>query len=168
MPTLKIYLNDIEYKELFQNKSVNIYRSFGVPLYQNVHIDKNSREYFLYIIQAEMKSNVDDMYPTLCKLHISDTLNDTKKEYIENPYGKKDEIVHACKMSDGSYIDIIQCTESSINVLMKNNLVAHGLSNLMHIYKSIIKSKSFIPLDDERRFIMYCWYNEYKLMDKYE
>lgn len=164
----KIYLNDIECKELFQNGTVKIYRSFGVPLYQNVPLDKNSREYFLYIIQAEMKSNVDDMYPTLCKLHISDTSNDTKKEYIENPLGKKDEIVQAYKEADTSYIGTLRCTYSGIDVLMKNNLVAHGLSDLMHIYKFIIKSKSFIPLDDERRFIMYCWCNEYTLMDENE
>jgi len=163
----KIYLKDFEQKELLENGRVKIYRDFGIPLYQNVPLN-NSRDYFLYIILAETKMNVDDMYPTLCKLHISDTFSDTKKEYIENPLGKKDEIVQAYKETDSSYIDSLQCIDSKIDVLMKNNLVAHGLSDLMHIYKSIMKSKSFIPLDDERRFIIYCWCNEYTLMDENE
>lgn len=168
MSLSRIYLKDSEQRELLENGTVKVYRDFGIPLYQNIPLNNNSRDYFLYIIQAETKMNVDDMYPTLCKLHISDTLSDTKKEYIENPLGKKDEIVQAYKEADSSYIDILQCTDSGIDVLMKNNLVAHGLSDLMHIYKSIMKSKSFLPLDDERRFIIYCWCNEYTLMDKNE
>lgn len=168
MSILKIYLKDSEQRELLENGNVKIYRDFGIPLYQNIPLNKNSRDYFLYIIQAETKMNIDDMYPTLCKLHLSDSLNDTKKEYIGNPFGKKDEIVEAFKESDGSYIDTIQCKDSGIDILMKNNLVAHGLSDKMHIYKSIIKSKSFIHLDDERRFIIYCWSNEYTIMNKNE
>ena len=168
MSLSKIYLKDFEQKELLANGNVKVYRDFGFPLFQNVPLDNNTRDYLIYILQAETKTNVDDMYPTLCKLHISDTSIDTKKEFIENPFGKKDELVQAYKESDASYIDIIQCTESGIDVLMKNNLVAHGLSHIMHIYKSILKSKSFISLDDERRFIIYCWCNEYTLMYKNE
>lgn len=155
-----ISLLDYEYQELLKTGSVGVYRELGVSIYQKRPIKDSEYHYEMYIIRAEEKKDRNDMYPTLCKLLLNHDSPFNKISYIENPYGRAGDIIHLHYNKERV---VVECTESSVTSIMRNNLNAHGLGSDIEIIGKFIKSKSYIS-SDSLRFIIYCWYNEYSLL----
>lgn len=153
-------LLDYEYQELLHKGFVSIYRELGVSIYEKKPIQDSEYDYEMYILRAEEKEDKNDMYPTLCKLLINHDTPLNKISYIENPYGRVGDIIHLHYNKERV---VVECTESSVTSIMRNNLNAHGLGNDREIIGKFIKSKSYIS-SDSLRFIIYCWYNQYTLL----
>ncbi len=154
-------LSDYEYSKLIEYKSVETYREIGVSLYERLPTTDPNCDYEMYILRAEDKSNKDDMYPTLCKLKIGLEVLENKNTFIENPYGLFGDIV---QFKYDNHTFNLQCIESRITSIIRSDTVAHGLCDGSEILKRHIKSKSYIS-SQSLRFIVYCWYNKYKLLD---
>lgn len=150
-----------EYDTLLHQKNVETYRDIGFPLYNKLSTTDPNYDYEMYILQAEDKPNKEDMYPTLCKLKIGLEILDNKKTFIKNPYGMFGEIL---QFEFDNHIFNLQCTESRITSIIRSSTIAHGLCGGSEILKKHIKSKSYIS-SESLRFIVYCWYNKYKLLD---
>ncbi len=150
-----------EYETLLSQKSIEAYRDIGVSLYEKIPTFDPNFEYEMYILKAEEKSNEQEMYPTLCRLKIGEDVLKNTHMYIENPYGMVGDILQF--QYDNQTFNL-QCIESRITSIIRSDTVAHGLCNGSKILKKHIKNKSYIS-SYSLRFIVYCWYNKYKLLD---
>lgn len=155
-----ISLLDYEYQELLNRGFVSIYRELGVSIYEKRPIENSEYDYEMYILRADEKEDKNDMYPTLCKLLLNHDAPFNKISYIENPFGRVGDILTLYCNNERV---VVECTESSVTSLMRNNLNAHGLGNDREIIGKFIKSKSYIS-SDSLRFIIYCWYNQYTIL----
>jgi hypothetical protein len=150
-----------EYEKLLSQKSIETYRDIGVSLYEKLPTFDPNFEYEMYILKAEDKSNKEDMYPTLCKLKIGIEVLENISTYMENPYGLVGNIL---PFQYGNHTFNLQCIESRISSIIRSDTLAHGLCDGSEILKQHIKSKSYIS-SQSLRFIVYCWYNKYELLD---
>lgn len=164
--TSYIKLLDSEYKELLNTKHVEIHRGLGVTLYEKIPSKLSGYRYEMYILKHQKQDSITDTPLILCKLMINTNYLNHESHYIENPYGKLDEIVYVGLNDKIESVVKVKCSSSSILCITPNNLNAHGMGSEINLIERFLKTNSYNSLEN-LRFIIYCWYNEYTLLDTY-